>query len=69
MTIYYSDQRDAQHSQKIVQQTTSDDYDSWGSAIDVVATQFKEDQPGVPTATKVHKSFIYPAPSIPIELL
>lgn len=51
--MYYSTQQDPQHSQKIVQQTTADDFDSWDTAIDVVASQFHDDRPGMSTVAKV----------------
>jgi hypothetical protein len=37
VTVFYSDQRDSQHSQKISQQTTRQYMDEWGSAIDVAS--------------------------------
>ena len=56
-TLYYSTQTDPQHAQKIVQQTTNGDFDSWGTAIDVVALNFRDDKPGMTTATKVLQPF------------
>ncbi|KAF2117179.1 hypothetical protein BDV96DRAFT_490065 [Lophiotrema nucula] len=50
---YYSDQRDPQHGQKLSHQTTSEDFDSWGSAIDDVAFQNYTDRPGMTTVAKL----------------
>ncbi|KAJ4377762.1 hypothetical protein N0V83_000592 [Neocucurbitaria cava] len=47
LTVYYSDQRDAQHAQKIVHQSTSDMWENWGTAIDVAASDVVTDRAGM----------------------
>ncbi|KAF2679768.1 glycoside hydrolase family 93 protein [Lentithecium fluviatile CBS 122367] len=56
ITVYYTDQRSTQRASKLVQQTTTDYYGSWGSAIDAVVSQFATDRPGTPTVAKVPSS-------------
>jgi hypothetical protein len=51
--MYYSDQRDAKHAQKVSQQSTADIYGTWGSAIDVVAPNTVSDQAGMASVAKV----------------
>lgn len=53
LTVYYSDQRDPLHGQKLVQQTTQLNFDNWGPVVDVVASKVYEDRPGMLVATKV----------------
>ncbi|KAF1995580.1 glycoside hydrolase family 93 protein [Amniculicola lignicola CBS 123094] len=53
LTVYYSDQRDPKHGQKLVQQTTQGGFDSWGDVVDVIASEIYEDRPGMLIATKL----------------
>ena len=53
LSVYYSDQRDPKHGQKLVQQTTEGDLDSWEDPVDVVASDTYEDRPGMLVVTKV----------------
>ncbi|KAK7185689.1 bnr asp-box repeat domain protein [Paraphaeosphaeria sporulosa] len=50
--VYYSDQRDPKHEQKLVQQTTEGNFDSWEPTIDMVASNTYEDCPVMPIITK-----------------
>ena len=52
--MFYAGKGDKTHTQKIVQQTTTDDYDSWENAADVVASQFQTDRPSSPSVAKVN---------------
>ncbi|CAO2647579.1 Nn.00g085010.m01.CDS01 [Neocucurbitaria sp. VM-36] len=56
LTIYYSDQRDAQHAQKIVQQSTADIWENWGTAIDVAASNVLSVSQGKTSITKLPKN-------------
>lgn len=51
--MYYSDQRDPKHGQKLVQQTTEGNFDSWGPVADIVASETYEDRPGMLIVTEV----------------
>jgi hypothetical protein len=51
LIVYYSDQRDPKHGQKLVQQTTTTDFDSWGAVIDVVVSSKYSDRPGMLVVT------------------
>ncbi|KAK1226780.1 hypothetical protein PQX77_010241 [Marasmius sp. AFHP31] len=48
LVIYYSDQRDPAHGQKLVHQVTSDLL-NWGSVVNDVAMPTYDDRPGMPT--------------------
>jgi hypothetical protein len=47
LIVYYSDQRDPKHGQKLVQQTTTGNFGSWGPVVDVVASSKYSDRPGM----------------------
>ncbi|KAF2825160.1 hypothetical protein CC86DRAFT_325055 [Ophiobolus disseminans] len=53
LTVYYSDQRDGQHAQKISQQSAADMWDGWGTAIDVAASSTLSDQQGMASVAKL----------------
>jgi hypothetical protein len=53
LTVYYTDQRDVKHAQKIVHQTTTGDFDSWGPVVDDVTPQSYTDRPGAATVAKL----------------
>ncbi|KAH8722994.1 hypothetical protein GQ44DRAFT_828627 [Phaeosphaeriaceae sp. PMI808] len=53
LTVYYSDQRDSQHAQKISQQSTADIWDTWGSAIDVAVSNTVSDLEGMASVAKL----------------
>ncbi|KAH7397387.1 hypothetical protein BKA66DRAFT_408260, partial [Pyrenochaeta sp. MPI-SDFR-AT-0127] len=53
LTVYYSDQRDGQHAQKIVHQSTADMWDDWGSVIDVAASDVLTDREGTASAVQL----------------
>lgn len=53
LSVYYSDQRDPKHGQKLVQQTTEGDFDSWGPVVNMVASDTYEDRPGMLIVTEV----------------
>ena len=54
VTLYYSDQRDASAGSKISHQTTQDDLDSWGSAINDEVERMFTDRPAKPSIAKVN---------------
>ncbi|KAK3214577.1 hypothetical protein GRF29_19g626999 [Pseudopithomyces chartarum] len=56
ITVFYAGKGDRTHAQKIVQQTTGGDYDSWGNAADVVASQSQTDRPSAPSVAKISKN-------------
>ncbi|KAL1610540.1 hypothetical protein SLS60_002209 [Paraconiothyrium brasiliense] len=53
ITVFYSGKGDNTHAQKIVQQTTTENYDSWDNAVDVVTSQFQSDRPAAPSIAKI----------------
>ncbi|KAF1850269.1 glycoside hydrolase family 93 protein [Cucurbitaria berberidis CBS 394.84] len=53
LTVYYSDQRDGQHAQKIVHQSTADMWENWGTTIDVVASDALVDRNGMTSIAKL----------------
>jgi hypothetical protein len=53
LMVYYTDQRDVKHAQKIVHQTTTGDFDSWGPVVDDVTSQSYADRPGAATVAKL----------------
>ncbi|MFE9674214.1 RICIN domain-containing protein [Streptomyces sp. NPDC006259] len=52
LIVYYSDQRDPDHGQKIVHQVTTD-LRSWGPVVDDVAMPTYSQRPGMPTVAKL----------------
>ncbi|WP_037672611.1 RICIN domain-containing protein [Streptomyces griseus] len=52
LIVYYSDQRDPDHGQKIVHQVSTDAR-TWGPAVDDVAMPTAGDRPGMPTVAKL----------------
>ena len=52
LIVYYSDQRDPNHGQKIVHQTTTDGV-NWGAVVDDVAMPTFSDRPGMPVVAKL----------------
>ncbi|MDX2546818.1 RICIN domain-containing protein [Streptomyces sp. WI04-05B] len=52
LIVYYSDQRDPAHGQKIVHQVSTDAR-TWGPVVDDVATPTFSDRPGMPTVAKL----------------
>lgn len=56
ITVFYTGSGDKTHAQKIVQKTTTEDYDSWGTVVDVVASQFSSDEPAAPSIAKARLS-------------
>ncbi|MBC9730068.1 RICIN domain-containing protein [Streptomyces sp. TRM68367] len=52
LIVYYSDQRDPDHGQKIDHQVTTDGV-NWGPVVDDVATATYSDRPGMPTVAKL----------------
>lgn len=52
LVCYYSDQRDPQHGQKLVHQTTTDLL-SWAPLVDDVAEANYEQRPGMPAVTRL----------------
>jgi len=52
LVCYYSDDSDPEHSQKIVYKV-SEDAESWGETVDVVATEIFEERPGMPVVTRL----------------
>lgn len=60
-TVFYSAQR-AANSAKIVQQTTSDYYGSWGSAIDAEISPTATDKLGFPSVAKVEDPLLLEKP-------
>ncbi|KAI0181769.1 glycoside hydrolase family 93 protein [Hypoxylon sp. FL1284] len=59
MLYYYSDQRDRQHGQKLVHQTSAD-LKSWGPVVDDVAYPTYSQRPGMPTVARLPDGrFIY----------
>ncbi|KAJ4349677.1 uncharacterized protein N0V89_008294 [Didymosphaeria variabile] len=53
ITVFYSGNGDNTYAQKIVQQTTTENYDSWDNAVDVVASKFRTDRPAAPSIAKI----------------
>ncbi|KAF9729930.1 BNR/Asp-box repeat protein [Paraphaeosphaeria minitans] len=53
ITVFYTGAGDKTHAQKIVQQTTTENYDSWDDPVDVVTPQFPSDQPAAPSIAKI----------------
>ncbi|KAF2732503.1 hypothetical protein EJ04DRAFT_608203 [Polyplosphaeria fusca] len=53
LICYYSDQRDREHGQKLAHQTSTEDFDSWGSVINDVAFTNYTDRPGMTTVVKM----------------
>ncbi|KAH7074237.1 hypothetical protein FB567DRAFT_479748 [Paraphoma chrysanthemicola] len=53
LTVYYSDGRDSQHAGKVSQQSAADMWDTWGTAIDVVAKIAPADQASAASAAKL----------------
>jgi hypothetical protein len=53
LTVFYSDRRDSQSSEKISQQSTTDLNGDWGTAIDVVASSVPSNQEGMASVAKV----------------
>ncbi|KAL1753859.1 glycoside hydrolase family 93 protein [Schizophyllum commune] len=59
LVVYYSDQRDPAHGQKIVHQVSSD-LVNWGDVVDDVAYDVYDDRPGMPIiAALPNGQFIY----------
>lgn len=56
LSVFYTGKGDNTHAQKIVQQSTTEDYDSWGRANDVVFSAIPSDRPAAPSITKVSHS-------------
>ncbi|MDN0198183.1 RICIN domain-containing protein [Streptomyces sp. S.PNR 29] len=52
LIVYYSDQRDPAHGQKMVHQTTTDGI-NWGPVVDDVAYPRYTDRPGMPVVAKL----------------
>ncbi|MFM9555114.1 RICIN domain-containing protein [Streptomyces caniscabiei] len=52
LIVYYSDQRDPDHGQKIVHQVSTDAR-TWGPVVDDVAMPTASDRPGMPTVAKL----------------
>ncbi|GAA0295135.1 MULTISPECIES: RICIN domain-containing protein [Streptomyces] len=52
LIVYYSDQRDPDHGQKIVHQVSTD-VRNWGPVVDDVAMPTAGDRPGMPTVAKL----------------
>ncbi|MER5428665.1 RICIN domain-containing protein [Streptomyces sp. NPDC002588] len=52
LIVYYSDQRDTAHGQKIVHQVSTD-LRTWGSVVDDVAMPNYADRPGMPVVTRL----------------
>ncbi|MEW2403416.1 RICIN domain-containing protein [Streptomyces sp. NPDC046862] len=52
LIVYYSDQRDTAHGQKIVHQVSTD-IRTWGSVVDDVAMPKYADRPGMPVVTRL----------------
>ncbi|MFI7296137.1 RICIN domain-containing protein [Streptomyces sp. NPDC050121] len=52
LIVYYSDQRDPNHAQKVVHQTTTDGI-TWSSVVDDVAMPTYTDRPGMPTVAQL----------------
>jgi hypothetical protein len=52
MIVYYSDQRDSKHGQKLSQQSSTD-LKNWGSAVDTVAYSTYIDRPGMVTVAYI----------------
>ncbi len=52
LVCYYSDDSDPEYSQKIVYKV-SEDAENWGETVDVVATEFFEERPGMPVVTRL----------------
>ncbi|MGW5666312.1 RICIN domain-containing protein [Streptomyces sp. NPDC003758] len=52
LIVYYSDQRDPNHAQKIVHQTTTDGI-TWSSTVDDVAMPTYTDRPGMPIVAQL----------------
>ena len=50
--VYYSDERDSSHSQKLVHQVSTD-LVNWGSVVDDVATSTQSNRPGMSTVAKL----------------
>ncbi|WP_406173742.1 RICIN domain-containing protein [Streptomyces canus] len=52
LIVYYSDQRDPDHGQKVVHQVTTDLH-TWGPVVDDVAMPTYSQRPGMPTVAKL----------------
>jgi hypothetical protein len=52
LIVYYSDQRDPDHGQKIVHQVSTD-VRNWGPVVDDVAAPAYSDRPGMPVVTRL----------------
>ncbi len=52
LVVYYSDQRDTDHGQKIVHQVSTD-LRTWGPVVDDVAMPTYADRPGMPVVTRL----------------
>ncbi|MFI0090840.1 RICIN domain-containing protein [Streptomyces bobili] len=52
LIVYYSDQRDPDHGQKLVHQVSTD-IRNWGPVVDDVAAPAYGDRPGMPTVTRM----------------
>ncbi|SCF10563.1 Ricin-type beta-trefoil lectin domain-containing protein [Micromonospora matsumotoense] len=52
LIVYYSDERDSSHSQKLVHQVSTDGV-NWGPVVDDVATSTRSDRPGMSTVAKL----------------
>ncbi|GAB2763990.1 RICIN domain-containing protein [Streptomyces bullii] len=52
LIVYYSDQRDTDHGQKLVHQVSTD-LRNWGPVVDDVAMPTYADRPGMPTVAKL----------------
>ncbi|CBX96272.1 hypothetical protein LEMA_P111910.1 [Plenodomus lingam JN3] len=53
LTVYFSDQRDGQHAQKVVQLSTEDMWTTWGTATDVTSSAALSDILGSLSAAEV----------------
>lgn len=57
LTVYYSNQRNHKQGQEFIHQTTEDNFESWETPVDIVASAKYEDCPGMFAITEVLSYF------------